>query len=96
MKSLLLRWLYDLSLTPPPLPTPHTPNTAAPTLCNDVLSTSWKGEGSIRISSISIGLSISASSHALIYGERMGSKVTGMSGGEEGGRREAGSDRGED
>ena len=37
-----------------------------PTLCNDVLSTSWKGEGSIRISSISIGLSISSSSHAMI------------------------------
>lgn len=39
---------------------------SSPTLCNDVLSTSWKGEGSIRISSISMGLSISASSHALI------------------------------
>lgn len=37
-----------------------------PTLCSDVLSTSWKGEGSTRISSISIGLSVSASSHALI------------------------------
>lgn len=37
-----------------------------PTLCNDVLSTSWKGDGSTRISSISIGLSISFSSHAVI------------------------------
>lgn len=36
------------------------------TLCRDVLSTSWNGEGSIRICSISIGLSSSASSQALI------------------------------
>lgn len=43
---------------------------SALTLCNDVLSTSWKGEGSTRISSISIGLSISASSHALICGSK--------------------------
>lgn len=42
------------------------PLSSPPTLCNDVLSTSWKGDGSTRISSISIGLSISASSHALI------------------------------
>lgn len=76
----------DLSLLP------H----AAPTLCNDVLSTSWKGDGSIRISSISIGLSISASSHALICWQRMGGKVTGMSRREEGVAGGAGSDRGED
>lgn len=51
-----------------------------PTLCNDVLSTSWKGEGSIRISSISIGLSISASSHALICGSEWEARWRGWTG----------------
>lgn len=40
---------------------------AALALCSDVLSTSWKGEGSMRICSISTGLSSSSSSQALIW-----------------------------
>lgn len=42
------------------------PGVAVVTLCSDVLSTSWNGEGSIRICSISTGLSSSSSSQALI------------------------------
>lgn len=42
------------------------PGVASVTLCRDVLSTSWNGEGSIRICSISTGLSSSSSSQALI------------------------------
>lgn len=45
---------------------PGHPGDAAVTLCRDVFSTSWNGEGSTRICSISIGLSSSASSQALI------------------------------
>lgn len=50
-----------------------------PTLCNDVLSTSWKGEGSTRISSISIGLSISFSSHTVICNSEYGARSASLS-----------------
>lgn len=44
----------------------HHPGVSGVTLCRDVLSTSWNGDGSIRVCSILIGLSSSASSQALI------------------------------
>ncbi len=58
----------------------HT-GVAAVTLCRDVLSTSWNGEGSIRICSMSTGLSSSSSSQALIcisqsQGREMDSELT--------------------